>query len=102
MKLLTKDLLKKLPPLGSQENEKDPLVVCKFFYPDFGWTWYAIEFDGKDEFFGLVDGDERELGYFTLSELQQNKGKLGCSIERDLYFEPIKLSTLEKQLGEKR
>jgi hypothetical protein len=56
MKLLTKELLKQLPPLYSQENEKDPMVICKFFYPDFSWTWYAIEFDGKDIFFGYVAG----------------------------------------------
>src|SRR5437870_4155309 len=69
MKLLPKDILNKLPPLYSQENEKDPMVICKFFYPDFSWTWYAIEYDGKDTFFGLVDGYEKELGYFSLLEL---------------------------------
>ncbi|MDD5015581.1 MAG: DUF2958 domain-containing protein, partial [Atribacterota bacterium] len=57
MKLLTKELLAQLPPIGSQDNVEDPMVIAKFFYPDFGWTWYAIEFDGKDEFYGLVCGD---------------------------------------------
>ena len=37
------------------------MVICMFFYPDFNWTWYAIEFDGKYTFFGLVDGFEEEL-----------------------------------------
>ncbi len=94
MKLLTEEILKALPKIGETENDLDPLLICKFFYPDFGWTWYAIEFDGKDLFFGLVEGYERELGYFTLSELQKNKGQLGCSIERDRYFKPIRLSQL--------
>ena len=75
MKLLTKELLKQLPPLYSQENEKDPLVICKFFYPDFSWTWYAIEFDGNDLFLGCVAGFECELGYFSLAELKANSGK---------------------------
>lgn len=94
--LLTKEILKKLPTLYSQENEEDPMVICKFFYPDFSWTWYVIEFDGKDTFFGLVDGDEEELGYFTMSELLSNTGKLGLGIERDRFFEPCKLSEVMK------
>jgi len=53
MKLLTKELRKKLPALGATGEEKDPLVVCKFFFPGFHWTWYAIEFDGEDTFFWL-------------------------------------------------
>lgn len=96
MKLLTKDLLAKLPPLYSQVNESDPMVICKFFYPDFSWTWYAIEFDGKDLFFGYVDGDFPELGYFRLSELLANHGKFGMPIERDLYFKPCRLSAIKK------
>jgi len=92
MKLLTKEVLEKLPPLNSQDEEKDPMIICKFFYPDFDWTWYAIEFDGKDRFYGLVDGFEKELGYFSLSELLSNRGKLGMPIERDRFFKPCRLS----------
>jgi len=66
----------------------------KFFYPDFSWTWYGIEFDGKDVFYGLVDGFEKELGCFLLSELMECHGKFGMEIERDFYFTPCRLSTL--------
>lgn len=97
MKLLTKEILKQLPPLYSQENNSDPMVYVKFFYPDFSWTWYAIEFDGKDLFYGYVVGDYPELGYFTLSELLANRGKLGLPIERDLYFTPCRLSEVMKE-----
>ena len=99
MKLLTQELRKKLPPLYATENEKDPIVMVKFFYPDFSWTWYGIEFDGTDTFFGLVDGFEVELGYFSLAELLGNRGKLGLPIERDLYFTPCRLSELRAKLG---
>jgi len=99
MKLLTKDLRKQLPSLYATENEKDPMVWAKFFFPDWSWTWYAIEFDGTDTFFGFVDGDFPELGYFRLSELLNNRGKLGLSIERDCYFKPCRLSALRTQLG---
>jgi hypothetical protein len=96
IKLLTQELRRKLPKLYSQENETDPIIVCKFFTPDAGWTWYAIEFDGKDTFFGYVVGIEPELGYFTLSELAEVRGVLGLPVERDLWFRPIKLSEVKK------
>jgi hypothetical protein len=95
MHLLTKELRQKFPPLYSSENEADPLVVCKFFTPDSSWTWYAIEFDGDDTFFGWVEGLENELGYFSLSELESVRGPLGLPIERDLYFEPCRLSQVK-------
>ncbi len=90
-----------LPPLYSQEHEEDPLVICKFFTPDSNWTWYVLEFDREDVFFGWVVGFEHELGYFRLSELVSVRGPLGLSIERDLHFSPTKLSVV-KQLHERR
>ena len=95
MKLLTKEILEKLPKLYSQEEKGlDAVAVVKFFTPDSNWTWYATEFDGEDLFFGLVDGFEKELGYFRLSELQSVKGALGLPIERDMYFKPKTLKEL--------
>jgi hypothetical protein len=99
MKLLTKELRRKLPPLYSQENVTDPMVICKFFYPDFSWTWYAIEFDGEDTFYGFVDGDAGEFGTFSLSELMTTRGKLGCEIERDLYFIPKPIEEVLKKVS---
>ena len=96
MKLITEELRKALPALYSQENEKDPMVVCKFFAVWTSWKWYGIEFDGKDTFFGYVAGDYPELGYFSLSELQNLKGPMDLSIERDMYFKPIRLSEIKK------
>jgi len=95
MNLLTKAIEKKLPRPYSTENESDPLAVVKFFTPDSSWTWYATEFDGSDTFFGLVDGHEKELGYFSKSELESVRGPMGLHIERDLYFKPTRLSELK-------
>ena len=95
MVLLTKEILKKLPPLYSQEEKGlDAIAIVKFFTPDSGWTWYATEFDGEGTFFGLVEGIEKELGYFRLSELKSIRGTLGLPIERDLYFKPKTLKEL--------
>ncbi len=71
------------------------IAIVKFFTPDANYTWYATEFDGEDIFFGLVDGFEKELGYFSLHELATIRGKLGFPVERDETFEPETLENLK-------
>jgi hypothetical protein len=89
MKLLTKEILERFAKIGSQENEKDPIVVAKFFNPTGAGTWYATEYDPKDKiFFGYVSifGDHNdEWGSFSLEELENFKGNFGLGIERDLH-----------------
>ncbi|MEM1166279.1 MAG: DUF2958 domain-containing protein [Planctomycetota bacterium] len=99
MKLVTAAIRRSLPPLyATEDGEAEPIVRIKFFTPWTHWTWYAMEFDGEDLFFGLVDGDELELGYFRLSELESVRGPGGLTIERDLHFKPIELKALREQL----
>ena len=96
MKMLTKQNKKDLPPLYSQDGKgKDAIVQVKFFTPWSNWTWYATEGepilddDGNEidyKFFGLVDGHEKELGYWLLSQLTEVRGPFGLTIERDIYF----------------
>lgn len=87
MKLLTKELIRQFPKIG--ETDGTPMgerkIIAKFFHPFSNWTWYAFEFDGTDEFFGLVDGHEKELGSFSLAEMESVK-VMGLGIERDRYF----------------
>ncbi len=97
MNLLTEEIRKRLPPLYAQEGSK-AIVHVKFFTPDSSWTWYVTQFDGEDIFFGLVDGFEKELGYFSLCELQSVRGPLGLPIERDLYWTPKPLETIAPEL----
>ena len=88
MMMLTKEIRKQLPALYATEEipteEKD--IIVKFFCPWNNWTWFAVEFDGTDRFFGLVHGFEKEWGYFSLSEMSAVTGPMGLKIERDLYF----------------
>lgn len=89
-----------LPLLYNQEPlGEDAIVFAKFFTPDSSWTWYVTEFDGDDTFFGLVDGHERELGYFSLAELRSARGPLGLLIERDEHFVPKTLAQVRKGSG---
>jgi len=92
VKLMTKEIEKKLPGLRAMENvpaDKVPVVV-KFFQPWGAWTWLATEGqkqeDGDWLFFGMVHGFEKELGYFSLKELESVRGPFGLKIERDLHF----------------
>lgn len=92
MKLLTKEIRDRIPPLYSQEKKgEDAVVHVKFFTPDSGWTWLATEFDGEDLFFGLVKGQAVEFGYFSLSEIEAAKGPFGLKVERDRFFKPCRL-----------
>ena len=99
MELLTPELREQLPPLYSQENGEDPMVMCKFFHPLSTMTWYAIEGSPEGDdfiFFGWVHSDFPELGYFSLNEMQEiYVGGLG--MERDLHFTPKKLSEVKKE-----
>tara|TARA_R110002020_G_scaffold18339_8_gene64117 strand:+ start:4613 stop:4927 length:315 start_codon:yes stop_codon:yes gene_type:complete len=92
MKLMTKEILEKIPALYTNEekNEGEIRIFAKFFHPFSSWTWYATEYDPEQELcFGLVDGHDVELGYFSLAEMKEVK-IMGCGIERDLHWDDTK------------
>lgn len=86
MKLLTKEIEKKIPALYQTDGmpKEERVVACKFFNPRGDGTWYALEGEREGDdfrFFGyVVFSGCKEYGYFMLSELEEN------GIERDLYF----------------
>jgi len=96
MKLLTKELLMRFEKVGRQEDDKDPIVIAKFFNPTGAGTWLATEYDpNSKKFFGFVSifGDYNdEWGYFSLDELESYVGRFGLGIERDLHFEEQRMS----------
>ena len=108
MRLLTQEIRRKLPPLYAQESKGGKAVVyLRLFTPDSGWTWHLTEGSpitdesGKEvdfHFFGLVDGQFRELGYVALSELESVRGPMGLPIERDLHWQPKTLEEIAPEL----
>jgi len=89
LKLLTKEIEKKLPDLYSQEAKKpeEVKVIAKFFDPMGSWTWYATEYNKEQGlFFGFVRGMDNELGYFSLLDLESVGKNRILGIERDLHF----------------
>lgn len=108
MKLLPKQIREKLPELYAQDGKGGKAIVyVKFFMPSGSWTWFATEGssikDSDDNetdfhFFGLVDGHCKELGYFSLKELEEVTGPMGLPIERDLYWQPKTLDQIAPEL----
>jgi hypothetical protein len=102
MKLLTKEIIKKLPPIGTHAASKaeDIPVVCKFFNPSGTGTWYITEYSPEERlFFGLCCIHEAELGYVSQDELEQFRGRFGLSIERDLYSGKMTLADAMRKEG---
>ena len=99
MQLLTNEVKKLIPPLYSQENEKNPTLYVKFFMPDSSWTWYVAEGELDDDFlfFGYVIGVESEWGFFSLRELERGRGGWDLPVERDRWFTPTPWDVIEKR-----
>jgi len=92
MKLLTQEILKKLPALYTNEDKPaaEVTIPVKFFNPVGAGTWYAMEFDPEEgRFYGYVTifPGEGELGYFMLSELEELRLPFGLKIERDCWWD---------------
>lgn len=80
----------KLPELYEQENERNPTAYAHFIKEASDgrtWHWYVTEGreqeDGDMLLFGLVNGNDKELGYFTLMQL----ASIGAGFDED--FEPV-------------
>ena len=81
--LLDTDLQKMLPKLYDQEHNELKVLYARYYHPEFNYEWYAMEYSSIQRlFFGLVEGEDLEYGYFTLDELERIGAK------RDYYFTP--------------
>jgi hypothetical protein len=89
MKLMTKAIEKELPPLLATEGTapEHVSIIIKYFCPWGSWTFYVIEGEKEGDdwrFYGMVHGEEKELGFFLLSDLSSIVGPWGLRIEREL------------------
>lgn len=99
MELIPKELIEKMqiPKLYETEEQLDPIAYVKLFLD--GWTWYITEISiDADIAFGYVVSPfcSGELGYFSINEIKSIKGTFGLEVERDLYFNPCKLSAIKR------
>jgi hypothetical protein len=76
--------------INALADDRDAPPVVKLFTPDANATWLIVEsdIDDPDRLFGLCDLGlgHPELGYVSLAEIKQVKGRLGLPVERDISF----------------
>ena len=99
--LMTQELADTIPALYANENVADyhtVLAPAKLFSPYSNWTWFITEMDpATGTCFGLVEGFEKEIGYFDLTELAETTVFGGVpAVERDLYWEPRTLGEIKR------
>lgn len=99
MALLTKDVLAQLlangrrqDPVRGTDQEIDFIPVVKLFNPCGIGTWLLTEVEAEDPTiaFGLCDLGYPELGYVSLTELEELRLPLGLKIEQDRFFKACK------------
>jgi hypothetical protein len=101
--LMPEEIANKIPGLYETENQSDPIALVRLFTPDSSWIFFITEYDPHEHLcFGLVDGLETELGYFSLAEIESVRGPYGLPVERDLHFTPTPLSALHLELDRGR
>ena len=110
MKLMTKEIEKKAQKAFAAyctTELKDMEVVAKFFDPAGSWTWYLLNQDPADPdyLWGIVSGNEIEMGSFSLSELSKRPLRINgftvgtIGIERDRWFKPMNAKELWDKLN---
>jgi hypothetical protein len=99
MKLITKAVLKEFDKHKNDKDTGNPWIVCKFFNPCGGFTWYATEFDQENGIITnyMTGGDFDEWGSIFLSDLEKPLPPLGLPCERDLYFTPCYFEDLKEK-----
>jgi hypothetical protein len=102
-KLLTPKIINQIPNLYETEDKDDQIAQVKLFTPDSNFTWYILELckENLDVCYGFTVGFEAEYGYFSLEEIEALRGPMGLMVERDMWFEPLPMSEIKKQISQR-
>ena len=101
-KLMTKEIGDTIPALYANEHVEDygsVLAHIRLFSPYNGWRWFVTEWEAETGLcFGLVQGYETEMGYFSLDELAEATvfGRVPA-VERDLHWKPKTLGAIRRE-----
>ena len=94
-RLLPRDIADKLPPLYATEGQgMKAIAQVKFFTPDSNWTWYAVEFDGEETFFGLIIGTNESWAISLLQSSSPLGARWGSPLNAICILRPCRLMTL--------
>ena len=92
MELLTQEDKRQVPRLEMTMGSLDPMVRVLFHMPMLDWTWYVIEYNGKNEVFALEERERTKWGFYNLDELQDLRGPFGLRVQRAQKYLPMPLS----------
>jgi hypothetical protein len=88
-----------------QENhEKSSDAIIHIFNPYGTGDWWLSEIDEDGIAFGLCDLGFPELGYVSMSELENIKikvGKYDLPLEIDQHFTPKSLTTIQNEIADR-
>ncbi|QMU63580.1 MAG: DUF2958 domain-containing protein [Flavobacteriaceae bacterium] len=89
MKLITKEIQQRFAEIGDQSENKNPILVTRFFDPCGTASWYPTEYNPEtDTCYGYVLWlTQKEWRTFSISELESIGRPSGLRIERDVDFE---------------
>lgn len=86
-----------IPPIYAQEETEDPIIYLELSLFGFHWRWFVSECEIEDTgdvlFFGFVNGNVGEWGYFRLSEMEDTR----CRLLVDYDFQPLPFLQLKKK-----
>ncbi|HYT37000.1 MAG TPA: hypothetical protein VEL49_07430 [Ktedonobacteraceae bacterium] len=78
MTILPDDLVKRIPPLHTQDSLPDNSLTAyaRLTLKDAGLTWYILELHSdQDTFSGyLIDPQKEQFGYFSFAYLEEHLG----------------------------
>ena len=96
--LLPQSIAKELPSLSELEHESDPLVRVRWNTLDASRTWFVVGYDPAARLcHGLVDADgSMTRCCFDVEDAHTVASRVGTYVERDLSWEPVPLSRLER------
>lgn len=102
MELMTKELEEVFSKQGATESKSEEEIMVRAHYFAGSWDWWVAKFYPKNRiFFGLVRGQEVQVGYFSLNEME----KFSCNviarggIEWDRRWQPRSLAAVREELA---
>lgn len=91
------EALARMPALYATEKAgvENHLLLMRFYHPLCRWNWYAVEYDPAEKvFFGWVDAEFREWGYFSLLEMAFAEDR-SVPVLWDVDFKPVRFMDLK-------
>lgn len=98
MELLTREEKKRIPPFEMTQDTTDPLVSVLLHMPTLDWTWYVIEYGGKNEVFALEERERAKWGFYSLEQLEDLRGPFGLRVQQVQRYRPMPLSAARHEV----